>query len=91
MEFAIPFSISGSSKNGSIMEGAQGLFKIKPDLTTLGKIIGGGMPVGAVGGRQDIMDCLSPLGAVYQAGDGHLWHERATPDSSQRPAREIGQ
>ena len=48
--------------------GAQALYKIKPDLTTLGKIIGGGMPVGAFGGRRDIMSCLSPLGAVYQAG-----------------------
>ncbi len=49
-------------------EGAQGLFKIRPDLTTLGKIIGGGMPVGAYGGRADIMRKISPLGPVYQAG-----------------------
>ncbi len=48
--------------------GAQEYFKIKPDLTTFGKIIGGGMPVGAFGGRADIMSCLSPLGPVYQAG-----------------------
>lgn len=48
--------------------GAQELYGIKPDLTTLGKIIGGGMPVGAFGGRRDIMSKLSPLGAVYQAG-----------------------
>ncbi|MCP5157843.1 MAG: glutamate-1-semialdehyde 2,1-aminomutase [Gammaproteobacteria bacterium] len=48
--------------------GAQALYKIKPDLTTLGKIIGGGMPVGAFGGRQDIMDKLAPLGPIYQAG-----------------------
>lgn len=48
--------------------GAQSLYGIKADLTTLGKIIGGGMPVGAVGGRQDIMDHLAPLGGVYQAG-----------------------
>lgn len=48
--------------------GAQALYGIKPDLTTLGKIIGGGMPVGAFGGRRDIMAKLSPLGAVYQAG-----------------------
>ena len=48
--------------------GAQGLFRIKPDLTTLGKIIGGGMPVGAYGGRADIMRKISPLGPVYQAG-----------------------
>ena len=48
--------------------GAQGRFGIKPDLTTLGKIIGGGMPVGAYGGRADVMHCISPLGPVYQAG-----------------------
>jgi glutamate-1-semialdehyde 2,1-aminomutase len=50
------------------LQGAQGLYNIKPDLTTLGKIIGGGMPVGAFGGRRDIMECLAPLGGVYQAG-----------------------
>lgn len=50
------------------LQGAQGLFSIKPDLTTLGKIIGGGMPVGAFGGRRDIMDCIAPTGPVYQAG-----------------------
>ena len=48
--------------------GAQGLLNITPDLTCLGKIIGGGMPVGAFGGRQDIMDMLAPDGPVYQAG-----------------------
>jgi glutamate-1-semialdehyde 2,1-aminomutase len=48
--------------------GAQERFGIKPDLTTLGKIIGGGLPVGAFGGRADIMDLLAPLGPVYQAG-----------------------
>ena len=48
--------------------GAQALVNIQPDLTCLGKIIGGGMPVGAFGGRQDIMDMLAPLGPVYQAG-----------------------
>lgn len=48
--------------------GAQSLFNIKPDLTTLGKVIGGGMPVGALGGRADIMDYLAPVGGVYQAG-----------------------
>lgn len=48
--------------------GAQALYNIKPDLTTLGKVIGGGMPVGAFGGRKDIMQCLAPLGSVYQAG-----------------------
>ncbi len=48
--------------------GAQKVFGVKPDLTTLGKIIGGGMPVGAFGGRRDIMEKLSPSGPVYQAG-----------------------
>jgi len=48
--------------------GAQTRFNIQPDLTTLGKIIGGGMPVGAYGGRADIMARISPLGPVYQAG-----------------------
>jgi glutamate-1-semialdehyde 2,1-aminomutase len=48
--------------------GAQALYNITPDLTTLGKIIGGGMPVGAFGGRRDIMQCLAPVGPVYQAG-----------------------
>jgi glutamate-1-semialdehyde 2,1-aminomutase len=48
--------------------GAQALFGITPDLTTLGKVIGGGMPVGAFGGRRDIMEQLAPLGPVYQAG-----------------------
>ena len=48
--------------------GAQEIYKIKPDLTTLGKIIGGGLPVGAFGGRKDVMDYLAPNGPVYQAG-----------------------
>jgi glutamate-1-semialdehyde 2,1-aminomutase len=48
--------------------GAQEVFGINPDLTTLGKVIGGGLPVGAFGGRADIMDHLAPLGPVYQAG-----------------------
>jgi glutamate-1-semialdehyde 2,1-aminomutase len=48
--------------------GAQELYGVRPDLTTLGKIIGGGMPVGAFGGRRDIMERLAPLGPVYQAG-----------------------
>ncbi|MBF0252417.1 MAG: aminotransferase class III-fold pyridoxal phosphate-dependent enzyme, partial [Candidatus Omnitrophica bacterium] len=48
--------------------GVQADVKIKPDLTCLGKIIGGGFPVGAYGGRKDIMNCLAPLGGVYQAG-----------------------
>ncbi len=48
--------------------GAQSLHGIKPDLTTMGKVIGGGMPLAAFGGRKDIMACISPLGGVYQAG-----------------------
>jgi len=48
--------------------GAQALYNIKPDLTTLGKIIGGGMPVGVFGGKRAIMEKLAPLGPVYQAG-----------------------
>lgn len=48
--------------------GAQELYGIKPDLTTLGKIIGGGLPVGAYGGKKEIMECVAPLGPVYQAG-----------------------
>jgi glutamate-1-semialdehyde 2,1-aminomutase len=49
-------------------QGAQGLYGITPDLTTLGKVIGGGMPVGAFGGRREIMNKIAPLGPVYQAG-----------------------
>jgi len=48
--------------------GAQELYGITPDLTTLGKVIGGGMPVGAFGGRRDIMEQIAPTGPVYQAG-----------------------
>jgi glutamate-1-semialdehyde 2,1-aminomutase len=48
--------------------GAQEKYKVKPDITTLGKIIGGGMPVGAFGGRKDIMEKIAPIGPVYQAG-----------------------
>lgn len=48
--------------------GAQEYYKIKPDLTTLGKIVGGGMPMGAYGGKREIMQMVSPLGPVYQAG-----------------------
>jgi len=48
--------------------GAQELLGIKPDLTTLGKIIGGGLPVGAFGGKQEIMEMVAPSGPVYQAG-----------------------
>ena len=50
------------------LRGAQGHYGITPDLTTLGKVIGGGMPVGAFGGRRDIMEYIAPLGPVYQAG-----------------------
>jgi glutamate-1-semialdehyde 2,1-aminomutase len=49
-------------------QGAQGLYGITPDLTTLGKVVGGGMPLGAFGGRRDIMEEIAPLGPVYQAG-----------------------
>jgi glutamate-1-semialdehyde 2,1-aminomutase len=48
--------------------GAQGQFGVRPDLTTFGKVIGGGLPIGAVGGRRDIMETLSPLGKVFHAG-----------------------
>jgi len=48
--------------------GAQARYRVKPDLTTLGKVAGGGLPLGAVGGRRDIMEKLAPLGPVYQAG-----------------------
>ncbi len=49
-------------------QGVQGLYGIRPDLTTLGKVIGGGMPVGAFGGRREVMERIAPLGPVYQAG-----------------------
>lgn len=49
-------------------DGAQGYFGVQPDLTTFGKIIGAGMPVGAYGGRREIMEVVAPVGAVYQAG-----------------------
>jgi len=48
--------------------GAQALFGVTPDLTTLGKVIGGGLPIGAYGGRRDIMEMVAPSGPVYQAG-----------------------
>jgi glutamate-1-semialdehyde 2,1-aminomutase len=50
------------------LAGAQGYYGVSPDLTTLGKIMGGGLPLAAYGGRADIMDMLSPVGPVYQAG-----------------------
>jgi glutamate-1-semialdehyde 2,1-aminomutase len=48
--------------------GAQGLYEVRPDLTAFGKVIGGGMPVGAFGGRDKIMSCIAPDGPIYQAG-----------------------
>jgi glutamate-1-semialdehyde 2,1-aminomutase len=48
--------------------GAQSLYQVKPDLTTLGKVIGGGLPVGAYGGRREVMEMIAPAGPVYQAG-----------------------
>ncbi len=50
------------------LQGAHGHYNIRPDLLTLGKVMGGGLPAAAFGGRRDIMQCLAPLGAVYQAG-----------------------
>jgi len=50
------------------ISGAQGFYDVKPDLTTLGKVIGGGLPVGAFGGKREIMEFIAPLGPVYQAG-----------------------
>lgn len=72
--------------------GAQGVFNVQPDLTTLGKIIGGGMPVGAYGGKKEIMDFVAPVGPVYQAGTlsgnpvamaaGHAMLNEITSDES---------
>lgn len=50
------------------IDGAQGFYGVRPDLTTFGKVIGAGMPVGAYGGRKEIMECIAPVGKVYQAG-----------------------
>ena len=50
------------------VDGAQGRFNVKPDLTCFGKVIGGGLPIGAVGGRRDVMENLTPLGKVFHAG-----------------------
>jgi len=50
------------------LQGAQGLYNVQPDLTTYGKVIGGGMPVGAFGGKREVMQHIAPLGPVYQAG-----------------------
>lgn len=74
--------------------GAQERFGIKPDMTTLGKVIGGGMPLAAYGGREDVMGCIAPLGPVYQAGTlsgnpvavsaGLATMERLTPELYQK-------
>ena len=61
-------NLANSHKSLNQNERAQEIYKIKPDLTTLGKVIGGGLPVGAFGGRKEIMDFLAPNGPVYQAG-----------------------
>ncbi len=50
------------------LQGAQGIYNINPDITCLGKIIGGGLPVGAYGGKKEIMECIAPIGNIYQAG-----------------------
>jgi len=83
--------------------GAQELYGIKPDLTTLGKVIGGGLPVGAYGGRSDIMRKVAPLGPVYQAGTlsgnplavaaglAMLRHLKAHPDIYARLERRSGE
>ncbi|QMU55606.1 MAG: glutamate-1-semialdehyde 2,1-aminomutase [Candidatus Mycalebacterium zealandia] len=60
--------ITGFRLRGARGAGAQGLYGVTPDITCLGKIIGGGLPVGAYGARKEIMDMVSPLGPVYQAG-----------------------
>ncbi len=77
--------------------GAQELYGLHPDLTTMGKVIGGGMPIGAVGGRADIMRMLAPVGPVYQAGTlsgnpvavaaGLATLKRLTPDVYERLER----
>jgi glutamate-1-semialdehyde 2,1-aminomutase len=64
--------------------GAQGLFHVNPDLTCLGKIIGGGLPVGAYGGRREIMEQVAPLGPVYQAGPAIRWRWRRAPRRCRR-------
>jgi glutamate-1-semialdehyde 2,1-aminomutase len=65
--------------------GAQELFGIRPDMTCLGKIIGGGLPVGAYGGRADIMEMVAPAGPVYQAG--HIVRESDCHDGRHLGAR----
>src|SRR4051794_41305531 len=71
--------------------GAQAIAGVRPDLTCLGKIIGGGLPVGAYGGRADLMELVSPAGPVYQAGTlsgnplamtaGVVWPEKPSPQA----------
>ena len=60
--------MKSSQASVSASEGAQGYFNVDADLVTYGKIIGAGMPVGAYGGRRDVMSMVSPVGPVYQAG-----------------------
>ena len=62
------FSTRSSPASGVAYGGAQERYRIRPDLTCLGKIIGGGLPVGAYGGRADVMQMAAPLGPAYQAG-----------------------
>ena len=77
----LPFLREITEKNGALLifdevitgfrlslGGAQEYYKVRPDLSTFGKIIGGGMPLAAYGGRRDVMSCIAPLGPVYQAG-----------------------
>lgn len=77
----LPFLREITEKNGALLifdevitgfrlslGGAQEYYNIRPDLSTFGKIIGGGMPLAAYGGRRDVMSCIAPLGPVYQAG-----------------------
>jgi len=65
------------------LQGAHGYFGVKPDLITLGKVMGGGLPAAAFGGRRDIMQCLAPLGAVYQAArcPATRWRWRGVGDA----------
>ena len=70
--------------------GTQTLYNIKPDLTTLGKVIGGGLPVGAYGGRRDIMQIVAPAGPMYQAGtlSGNPWAMKAGTETPKKPQSE---
>ena len=61
--------------------GAQAYLNFKPDLTCLGKVVGGGLPVGVYGGRADLMRHISPLGVVYQAGLSAVIRSRQLPGS----------